>query len=558
MTLNMKRLALFVLCATAIAAAAVQAPLNAQAAQSGQSAEGGPTPAFTPVSYERLLSAEQEPGNWLMYSGNYNSQRFSRLDQVDTENVDRLRIKWVYQLRDLDRAETTPLVVDGIMFVTESPSTVIALDARTGRIFWRYEYQLPEEVHFCCGRNNRGVAILGDRLFMSTLDAHLVALDARTGNVVWDTEVADATQGYSKTGAPLIVKDKVITGVAGGEFGIRGFLDAYDPDTGERIWRFYTVPGEGEPGNDTWEGDSWKTGGAPTWMTGSYDPELDLVYWGTGNPGPDWNGEAREGDNLYSDSVVALDPDTGELAWYFQFTPHDVHDWDATQIPILADVEFDGGPRKLMLWPNRNAWYYVLDRDRGEFLRATPFGRQTWAERIDENGRPVRIPGMFPSVEGTLVSPPIEGASNWWSPSFSPRTELLYVMAYDSEQIFFIREDEYVPGQLFLGGGGQPAGPRDLYQSVVRAIEPQTGDVQWEYPVQPRSSSGLLTTAGDLVFGGTVDGYFFALDARSGDERWVMNVGGMVHAAPISYLADGRQYVTIAAGNTIFTFGLEE
>ena len=420
MTLNMKRLALGVLCAAAIIAAAVQAPLNAQAAQAGQSAESGPTPAFTPVSYERLLNAEQEPGNWLMYSGNYSSQRFSGLDQVDTENADRLRIKWVYQLRDLDRAETTPLVVDGIMFVTESPSTVIALDARTGRVFWRYEYQLPEEVHFCCGRNNRGVAILGDRLFMSTLDAHLVALDARTGNVVWDTEVADATQGYSKTGAPLIVKDKVITGVAGGEFGIRGFLDAYDPDTGERIWRFYTVPGEGEPGNDTWEGDAWKTGGAPTWMTGSYDPELDLLYWGTGNPGPDWNGEAREGDNLYSDSVVALDPDTGELAWYFQFTPHDVHDWDATQIPVLADVEFDGGPRKLMLWPNRNAWYYVLDRDRGEFLRATPFGTQTWAERIDENGRPVRVPGMFPSVEGTLVSPPIEGASNWWSPQLQP------------------------------------------------------------------------------------------------------------------------------------------
>ena len=545
------RLALISLCACTIVVATGRTP-------GAQSAQDGPTPAFTPVTYERLLNSDDEPGNWLMYSGNYASQRYSDLDQVTPANVDRLRIKWVYQLRDLDRAETTPLVIDGIMYVTESPSTVIALDARTGRVFWRYEHALPEDVNYCCGRNNRGVGVLGTRLFMSTLDAHLVALDARNGNVLWDTPVADTATGYSKTAAPLVVKDKVITGIAGGEFGIRGFIDAYDPETGERVWRFYTIPGEGEPGNDTWEGDSWKTGGAATWMTGSYDPDEDLVYWGTGNPGPDWNGEVREGDNLYSDCVVALDPDTGELRWYFQFTPHDVHDWDATQIPVLADVEFDGRPRKLILWPNRNAWYYVLDRTDGEFLRATPFGRQTWAERIDESGRPVRVPNMFPSVEGTLVSPPISGGSNWWSPSYSPRTELLYVMAYDAEQIYFMREDDYVPGERYTGGGGQPAGPRDHYQSVVRALEPQTGEVRWEYDVQPRSSSGLLTTASDLVFGGTVDGYFFALDARSGEEYWVMNVGGVVHAAPISYLADGEQRVTIAAGNTIFTFGLEE
>ena len=520
--------------------------------------ENGPAPAFTPVSYERLLHAEEEPGNWLMYSGQYNSQRYSGLDQVTVANVDRLRVKWVYQLRDLGRAETTPLVIDGIMYVTESPSTVIALDARTGRVFWRYEHTLPEDVTYCCGRNNRGVAVLGTRLFLSTLDAQLVALDARTGDVLWDAQLGDPATGYSKTGAPLVVKDKVITGIAGGEYGIRGFLDAYDPETGERVWRFYTIPGEGEPGNETWEGDSWKTGGSPTWITGSYDPELDLVYWGTGNPGPDWNGEVRLGDNLYSDSVLALDPDTGELVWHFQFTPHDVHDWDATQIPVLADVEFDGRMRKLMLWPNRNAFFYVLDRQSGEFLRATPFGKQTWAERIGEDGRPIRVPNMFPSVEGTLVSPPIQGAANWWSPSFSPRTQLLYVMAYDSEEIYFISEDEYVPGESFVGGGGQKRYPPDKYYSAVRAIVPQTGEVQWEYPVQPRSTSGVLTTASDLLFGGTVGGYFFAIDARTGDELWVMNVGGMVHAAPITYLADDQQYVTIAAGNTIFTFGLEE
>ena len=548
----MTRRALIALCALTIVVAAGRT-FDAQ-----QTDASGPAPVFTPVTYERLLNSADEPENWLMYSGNYSSQRYSGLDQVTVENADRLRLKWVYQLRDLDRAETTPLVINGMMYVTESPSTVIALDATTGRVFWRYEHDLPEDVNYCCGRNNRGVAVLGTRLFMSTLDAHLVSLDARAGTVLWDTEVADAHLGYSKTAAPLVVKDKIITGIAGGEFGIRGFLDAYDPETGERVWRFYTIPGEGEPGNETWAGDSWKTGGSPTWMTGSYDPDADLVYWGTGNPGPDWNGEARLGDNLYSDSVLALDPDTGELDWYFQFTPHDVHDWDATQIPVLADIEFDGRARKMMLWPNRNAFFYVLDRQSGDFLRGTPFGRQTWAERIAEDGRPVRIPNMLPSVEGTLVSPPIEGAANWWSPSFSPSTGLLYVMAYDSEQIYFMREDEYVPGETFTGGGGRRPRPREAYYSAVRAIVPQTGETAWDYPVQPRSSSGVLTTASDVLFGGTVDGYFFALDARTGEELWVVNVGGMVHAGPMTYSVGGQQRVTIAAGNTIFTFGLEE
>ncbi len=525
--------------------------------QSEPGAQPPQTPVFRPVGYDRLLNADREPGNWLMYSGQYNGQRHSGLDQVHRRNADRLRVKWVYQLRALDRAETTPLVVDGVMYVTESPSTVTALDAATGREFWRYEHELPEDLSFCCGRNNRGVAILGDRLFMSTLDAHLVALDAKTGTVVWETKVAEARDGYSKTSAPLVVKNTVVTGIAGGEFGIRGFLDAYDVETGSRIWRFYTIPGPGEPGHDSWEGDSWKTGGAPTWLTGSFDPELNLIYWGTGNPGPDWNGEAREGDNLYSDSVVALDADSGELKWHFQFTPHDVHDWDATQVPVLADAEFDGRPRKLMLWPNRNAFFYVLDRATGEFLRGTPFARQTWAKGLDESGRPIRVPNMFPSVEGTLVSPPVTDAANWWSPSYSPSTGLLYVMTNDGEAMYFIREDEYVPGRQFTGGGSQRLQPIEKNVSAVRAIVPQTGERRWEYRVQPRGSTGLLSTAGDLVFGGTVDGYVFALDAHTGDELWHMNVGGMVHAGPISYLADGEQRVSIAAGNAIFTFGLE-
>ena len=529
--------------------------LAAPAAATAQENEG---PSLRPVTWERLLNAADEPENWLMYSGTLDSKRYSGLDRIHNRNVGNLELKWAYQIPEIDRAETTPLVVDGVMFVTEAPSNVVALDAATGRQYWRYDHDLPDDLRICCGRNNRGVAILGETLFMSTLDAHIVAIDARTGNVVWDTETAPHTSGYSKTAAPLVVKDQIITGIAGGEYGIRGFLDSYDPASGARNWRTYTIPGPDEPGNQTWLGESWRTGGSPTWITGAYDPDLDLIYWGTGNPGPDWNGEVRLGDNLYSDSVLALNGENGNLEWYFQFTPHDIHDWDAIQVPILADIMYEGEMRKAMLWANRNAFYYTLDRETGEFLVGKPYALQTWAEGLDENGRPIRVPNMEPSVEGTLVSPTIGGGTNWWSPTFSPRTGLLYVNAFDGEQIFFIREEEYVEGEQYLGGGGESAGPIDNYHSAVRAIDPATGDVQWEYPIAPRSTSGLMSTAGDLVFGGTVDGYFFAIDAVSGEELWHMTVGARVHSAPISYAVDGQQYVSIAAGNVVFTFGLAD
>ena len=514
-------------------------------------------PSFTPVSSDRLLNAESEPHNWLMYSGNYNAQRYSALTQLDRRNVSELEISWVHQLSVLDRAETTPLVVDGVMFITESPSTVIAVDAASGRPYWRYEHQLPEEIIICCGRNNRGVAVQGDTVLMSTLDAHLVALDAKTGSVRWETEVQEATAGYSKTDAPLVVGDKVFTGIAGGEYGIRGLIDAYNINTGEREWRFNTTPGPDHPDNRTWSGDSWRTGGAATWMTGSYDPDLNLIYWGTGNPGPDYDGSVREGDNLYSDSVVALDADTGELKWYFQFTPHDIHDWDSTQIPVLADTMFNGEERKVMLFPNRNAFFYVLDRETGEFLLGKPYARQTWAEGLDENGRPILLPGKEPSPEGTIVSPPIIGASNWWSPTYSPRTDLIYVTTLDGETKYFLRPTEYlVPGQSYRAGGGETPQPMENYHRAVRAISPQTGDIRWEFPVDPRTTSGLMSTAGDLVFGGSADGFFFALDALTGEELWHRNIGGRIHAAPMGYAVNGKQYVAIAAGNAIFSFAL--
>jgi len=516
------------------------------------------TPAFSPITWDRLVNATDEPENWLMYSGTLDSQRYSRLNQITTANVDDLELKWAYQIPVIDRAETVPLVVDGIMFITEAPSNVVAVDARTGGIYWRYDHPMPDDIRICCGRNNRGVAILGETLFMSTLDARLVALDARTGNVLWNKEVADYKAGYSKTAAPLIVKDKVVTGIAGGEFGIRGFIDAYDPATGDRLWRTYTIPGEGEPGNETWADDSWATGGAATWITGSYDPDLNLVYWGTGNPGPDWNGDVREGDNLYSDSVMALNGDTGKLEWHFQFTPHDVHDYDSIQIPILADINYEGRQRKVMMWANRNAFYYTIDRETGKFLVGKPYASQTWAQGLDVNGRPIRVPGMEPTYEGVLVSPPIVGGTNWYSPGYSQDTGYFYVTAFDGAQEFFKRDEDYEEGERFTGGGGRYTQPMDAFHSSIRAIDPTTADIVWEFPIQPRSSAGITTTAGGLVFTGSADGYFFALNARSGEELWHMSLGARVHAAPMTFAVDGKQYVTVASGNVVYTFGLPD
>ena len=514
-------------------------------------------PIFSPVTWERLVHADEEPHNWLMYNGTLDSKRFSRLDQIDTDNVGELELKWAHHIPQLDRAETTPLVVDGVMFITESPSNLVAVDAATGRPFWRYDHPLPDDLRVCCGRNNRGVAILDETLYMSTLDAHLVAIDARSGSLRWNREVADHRGGYSKTAAPLIVRDKVVTGIAGGEFGIRGFLDAYNADSGERVWRTHTIPGPDHPDNRSWAGDSWRTGGSPTWITGSYDSELNLVYWGTGNPGPDYNGEIRGGDNLYADSVLALDGDTGEMSWYFQFTPHDVHDWDAIQIPVLADIELDGAARKAMLWANRNGFYYTLDRETGEFLVGKEFARQTWAEGLDTTGRPIRRPGMLPSREGTLVSPMAGGGTNWWSPAYSPRTGLLYVNAFDGEAEFFIRDQDYREGDRFTGGGTETPLAIENYVSAIRAIDPTTGDIRWEFPITPRTRAGVLATAGDLVFSASIEGYFYALDAQSGEPLWQIALGGPVHASPMTYAVNGQQYVTMTIGNVVYTFGLD-
>ncbi len=511
-------------------------------------------PAFSQVSYDRIRNAEAEPQNWLTYSGNYQSHRYSPLTQINTANVAQLKPVWVYQMRDPGKVEATPLVVDGVIYLSEKPHVVTALDGRTGRPLWTYRRTTPSDARGCCGIPNRGLAVLGETLYLTTFDSHLVALDIHTGKLRWDVVVADYKLGYTMTAAPLAIKDKIIIGVGGGEYGIRGFLDAYDAKSGQRLWRFWTVPAPGEAGNETWAGDSWKTGGAPTWVTGSYDPELNLIYWTTGNPAPDWNGDARLGDNLYSDSLLALEADTGKLRWHFQFTPHDVWDWDANQVPVLFDAVVNGKPRKLIAQANRNAFYYLLDRTTGEFLRGAAYIKQTWASGLDAKGRPIKLPNIEPSAEGTLVYPGLGGATNWYSPSFSPQTKLFYVLARENHPQYFFKADAtYHAGDLFEGGGGRDLPGVEPY-GVVKALDALTGKQRWEFRLHAPAMTGLMATAGGLVFGGSSEGYFYALDARTGKVLWKFMAGYQIVNNPISYAIQGKQYVATIAGQGLFVF----
>jgi alcohol dehydrogenase (cytochrome c) len=515
-----------------------------------------PSNLLAQVPYERILHAESEPGSWLTYSGNYAAHRFSPLTEITPENVGGLKPAWVYQIKEPGLIETTPLVADGVMYVTEPPSTVTALDLRTGRPLWTWSRPVPREARAIgFPRVNRGVALLDESVFVGTLDAHLVALDAKTGIVRWDVTVADNATGHSITSAPLAIAGKIVIGISGGEAGIRGFLDAYDAKTGERLWRFWTIPGPGEPGHDTWGGESWKTGGGPTWLTGSYDPALGLLYWGVGNPGPDWNGDVRPGDNLYTCSLLALDAATGRLKWHFQFTPHDVHDWDSNQIPVLIDRTLEGRPRKLVAHANRNAFYYLLDRETGEFLLGVPYARQTWAKGLDARGRPIVLPDTEPTREGNLVYPSLQGATNWFSPSYSPVTNLFYVAVREMGAYYYKGEADYVPGKAFMAGGEQ-ALTGDKASGAIRALEVDTGKVKWEFRLHTPPWCGVVSTAGGVVFGGTNEGNLFALDARTGEVRWTFQAGAAVHTNPISFAVDGVQHFAIAAGFAVFVFHL--
>jgi alcohol dehydrogenase (cytochrome c) len=516
---------------------------------------GAPVPAQ--VTYQRLLAADHEPQNWLTYSGQYNGWRYSALNQINTGNASHLAMQWTFQVADLGQFETTPLVVDGVLYGTGQNDRAFALDARTGRAIWRYQRNLPDKLQPCCGMVNRGFAILGNKLFMGTLDAHLIALDTRTGNLVWDVKAADSNAAYAFTVAPLVVKNEVIIGISGGEYGVRGFVDAYDADTGQRRWRFDTVPGPGQPGHETWAGDSWKTGGAPAWITGSYDSELNLVYWPTGNPSPSGYGGARGGDNLYSNSMLALDADTGKLKWHFQFTPHDLYDYDATQIPVLLDGQWKGQPRKLLLQANRNGFFYVLDRTNGKFLQASPFGKVTWATGIGPDGKPLLNANLVPSPAGNRVCPGALGLTNWFSPSYSPDTGLLYVATSDECDLFTSAPQTYREGHDFLGSVYVPD-PIVRPTGSLKALDPSTGAEKWKFKYFSNPNGGALSTAGGLVFAGESDGNFVALDARTGRDLWNVQLGAAIYSTAITYQLDGKQYVIIPAGSALFAFALAD
>ncbi len=518
------------------------------------------------VTRERLLHPELEPHNWLTYGGGYASQRYSLLNTINRENVGRLTLKWVWRPKYLDKMETTPLVVDGVLYTVHN-SEVVAVDAASGRIFWTFRYRVPPESNAYL-MVVKGLAIAGDRVFWATYDGHLIAIDAKTGTAIWNRTLLDYKKGLQLNVAPLVIKDKVILGPSTNEFGTNCWIAAYDVRTGSEVWRFNTVPGPGERGNETWPGDSWQHGGAPIWVTGSYDPETNLTFWGTGNPNPGWNGGPRNpGDNLYADSVVALDADTGQLKWHYQFTPNDEFDWDAVQVPVLANLEWKGIPRKVMLWANRNGFFYVLDRVTGQFLLGKNFVRQNWNLGFDERGRPIRAERAKPSAEGTYIEPGTQGGTNWYSPSFSPRTRLFYVSVWDNYSA--ISKLAVVPpwsdGRKYTGrapaGRTTPPAPAPFRTEAegygaVRAIDPMTGEKKWDFKMVDYTESGVLTTASDLLFSGGRDGHFYALDARTGELLWKINLGGTVASGPMTFMADGHQFVAVSADNALYVFGL--
>ena len=504
-----------------------------------------------------LATAPLAAQNWTVYGANQGSQRFSQLKQVNTANVSRLGVNWVYQTRVEGHYEGTPLFEDGILYFTGPSGHAFAVDARTGRGLWHYHRPIPEKMKLCCGTVNRGMALSGDRLFLATIDAHVLALDKKTGHLIWDTEMADYKLGYSATGAPLLVKDKIVVGIAGAEMGTRGFIDAYDIDTGKRAWRFWTVAAPGEPGGETWSGDAWTRGGGSSWVTGSYDPQLNLVYWGVGNPGPDLNGRIRPGDNLFTDSVVALEPETGKLKWYYQYTSHDTHDWDGVNELILADVTINGVQRKLLMEANRNGFLYGIDRQEGKPIWGKPFVKTTWAEKLDSNGRPIVNPGTEPTAEGVKACPGLGGGKNWNHAAYNPQTGLLYVPSAEECDIFYTSDAPRLEGAQWLGSAND-AVPGEKRWGALRAFDARDGKLVWEFKTIKPSRGSVLTTAGDLVFLGDGQGYLIAFQARTGKTLWRFQLGTGVSAPAMTYELDGKQYVAVLAGPALFTFALPE
>jgi len=503
------------------------------------------------------LLVQPPAANWPSYNGDYTGRRYSSLTEINVTNVGQLRAQWVFHSRNSDRLEVTPVVVNGMMFVTSS-NDAFALDARTGRVVWHYSRPITEGLIDDASRHlNRGVAVWHSRIYMETDNAHLLCLDARSGNLLWDVAYATGNKNYGATSAPLVVKDKVLVGTSGGDDGVRGFVAAYDALTGKEAWRFWTIPAPGEFGSESWPGKLYLRGGGTTWMPGTYDPELNTIYWGTSNPAPDFDGSVRPGDDLYTDCVLALDPDSGRLKWYFQFTPHDVFDYDANETPILIDTVYKGEPRKLLVEANRNGFVYVLDRINGKFLSAVRFVEQlNWASGIEAQGRPIRT-GVEPTAEGARICPGFAGATNWYSPSYNESTHFVYFLALENCQTFLRKPQEFSEGHTYYSTGVKHI-TGEIAQKVLLAYNLDTGTFAWKYPQigQGHSSGGTMTTAGGLVFFGDDAESFEAVDAQTGKPLWYFNTGQDMSASPMSYAVNGNQYVAIAAGSDVLSFAL--
>jgi alcohol dehydrogenase (cytochrome c) len=512
--------------------------------------------AVANVSAEDLL-VRPVGANWTSYNGDYTGRRYSALNQINPENVAQLRASWVFHPGNSETLEATPVVINGVMYVT-SANDAFALDARTGRVLWHHQRPVSSGLlDDAAAHHNRGVGAWRNFVYMETDDAHLLCLDARSGNLLWDVTYADKAKHYGATSAPLVVKDKVIVGTSGGDSGVRGFLAAYDALTGNLKWRFWAIPGPGEFGSSSWPGDSYLHGGGTTWMPGTYDPELDTLYWATGNAAPDFVGDSRPGDDLYTSSVLALDPDTGKLKWYFQFTPHDLYDYDANETPVLVDIEEKGVTRRLLVQANRNGFLYVLERTSGKFLQATPFvDKLNWAKGVDASGRPI-LSGRIPTAQGTYICPGINGATNWFSPSYNPETGLFYVMALESCNLFFAKPKPFTPGETYYATGTKLP-PDEHAQKTLLAYSVVEGKPVWRYPQvgQGNSWGGTLATAGGLVFFGDDAGSLEAVEARTGRALWHFNTGQTMHASPMTYVVDGVQYVSVSAGSDVFSFAL--
>jgi alcohol dehydrogenase (cytochrome c) len=523
---------------------------------SAQSGVDNSVSAFIDVSPSDL-AAYPTGANWLSYNGDYTGRRYTGLAQITPQNVAQLRAQWVFHSRNSSLLEVTPVVVNGVMFVT-SANDAFALDARSGRAIWHYSRTVTQGlIDDASAHHNRGVGVWHSNIYMETDNAHLLCLDARSGNLLWDVAYAQGNKNYGATSAPLVVKDKVLVGTSGGDDGVRGFIAAFDAETGKPVWRLWTIPGPGEFGSSSWPGDMYLRGGATTWMPGTFDPKLNTVYWGTSNAAPDFDGSVRPGDDLYTACVLAIDADAGKLKWHYQFTPHDLFDYDSTQTPVLIDGVRNGERRKLLVEANRNGFVYVLDRTNGKFLSATPFVKKlNWAKEIDAAGRPVRT-GIEPSTDGTLICPGYTGATNWFSPSYNPATHLFYFVALENCDTYFLRPQQFSEGKEYYATGVKHP-PGEYGQKILVAYDPETNKFAWRYPQigGGRSWAGTMTTAGGLVFFGNDAEAFEAVDARTGQSLWHFNTGQAMHASPMSYEVAGTQYVAIASGSDIFSFAL--